>query len=491
MTPLEFHGAHPDNRSARMGWRAAFASTVGTCLEWYDFFLYGSAAALVFGPLFFPDSDPLTGTLQAFATYTVGFIARPLGGIIFGHLGDRVGRRDVLVHTLLLMGIATVGIGLLPTRDQIGVAAPILLVSLRFLQGLGLGGEWAGAVIISIEHGPSGRRGLSGSWPQLGVPVGALLTAAALWALNALMPEQLFLLWGWRIPFLLAGILVLVGLFIRIGVAESPLFAEVESAGTAARRPLFEVLRRHPRGLLVTIGSRIGPDVLYYTCALYVLTYMTRSLGLPRETALQAVVIGSVVQALLIPIAGGLSDRLGRRPVAGFGVIIAIGWSFAFFRLLDTRSPALITVAVVVALACHGVIYGPQAAMIAELFSTRLRYSGASLGYQLAGIAGGALAPIIALKLVERTNSTLAVSIYVAAALCITTIALLCAPETSRIDLRQVSGRDTYTGRVRVADIRPAGGRIPVITSALTRPPTPPPGAATPGTVPGRHRADP
>ncbi len=420
MTPVEFNRVGPVYRVAvpgprRRSLRAAVAATVGTSLEWYDFFLYGSTAVLVFGPLFFPDSDPLTGTLQAFATYTVGFVARPLGGVVFGHLGDRVGRRDVLVYTLLLMGTATIGIGLLPTRDQIGVAAPILLVTLRFLQGLGLGGEWAGAVIISIEHGPPHRRGLSGSWPQIGVPAGGLLTTAVLWTLNMYMSDDMFLLWGWRLPFMLSGVLVLIGLFIRIGVAESPLYSEVESAGVAARRPALEVIRRHPGRLLVAIGGRVGPDVMYYTFALYVLTYVTGTLKLPRETALQAVVIGSVVQALLIPVAGALSDRIGRRPVFLLGATAAAAWSFPFFRLVDTRSPVLIAAAVVAALACHGVMYGPQAALIAELFNTRLRYSGASIGYQSAGIVGGALAPIVALKLLESTHSTFSVSVYVAA----------------------------------------------------------------------------
>lgn len=476
MTPVEFNRARPvDQRSVprRGGARAAFAATIGTSLEWYDFFLYGSTAVLVFGPLFFPGSDPLTATLQAFVTYAVGFVARPLGGVVFGHLGDRVGRRDVLVYTLLMMGIATIGIGLLPTRDEIGVAAPILLVSLRFLQGLGLGGEWAGAVIISIEHGPPHRRGLSGSWPQLGVPAGGLLTTAALWTLNLSMSEGTFLLWGWRVPFLVSGVLVLIGLFIRIGVAESPLYSEVESAGAAARRPAVELIRRHPGGLLVAVGCRIGPDVMYYTCALYVLTYVTGTLGLPRETALQAVVAGSVVQALLIPVAGALSDRIGRRPVFLLGALGGGAWAFAFFRLLDTRSPVLIAAAVVPALACHGVMYGPQAAMIAELFSTRLRYSGASIGYQSAGIVGGALAPIVALKLVDATHATFAVSVYVAGALGIAAIAVLCAPETARIDLRGVREYRTAYGRARVVD--------GVVSAPATVPRPEPP--------PGRHRA--
>jgi metabolite-proton symporter len=436
-------------RSGRKAWGAAFSSTVGTSLEWYDFFVYGSTAALVFGPLFFPGSDALTGTLQAFGTYAVGFAARPIGGIIFGRLGDRIGRRDVLVYTLLLMGVATVGVGLLPTRDQIGVAAPILLIALRFLQGLALGGEWAGAVILSIEHGPPRRRGLSGSWPQMGVPIGGLMTTAVLWALHTLTPERLFLVWGWRLPFLLSGFLVVIGLLIRMGVAESPLFAEVESAGAATRRPLREVLARHRKGLLLTIGSRIGPDVAYYTFSLFLITYVTNTLKLPSGDALRAVVFGSIAQALLIPVAGALSDRVGRRPVFLLGAAAAAGWAFIFFRMLDTRSPVMITIAVVVALCCHALMYGPQAALIAELFSTRVRYTGASLGYQAAGIAGGALAPFIALKIIDGTHATTAVSVYVACALAITAVALLFTPELARIDLRETRGRTLHRDGVR------------------------------------------
>ncbi|GAA0460799.1 MFS transporter [Paractinoplanes deccanensis] len=412
------------------------ASLIGTSLEWYDFFLYGSAAALVFGKLFFPQFEALTGTLLAFATYAVGFVARPLGGVIFGHFGDRVGRRNVLVVTLLLMGAATFAIGLVPSYAAIGVAAPILLVTLRFLQGLGLGGEWGGAVIMSVEHGGADRRGLNASWPQVGVPAGNLLAAGVLWVLNAVLPESAFLSWGWRIAFLLSGALVAVGLWIRLTVSESPLFAEVEKSGDTAKIPLVEVLRRHPRGLLVAMAARIGTDVAFYTFTLYVLTYITGTLGLPRSAGLAAVLIGSAFQLALIPAFGALSDRVGRRPVYAAGAAAAAGWAFAFFPLLDTGNRAVIVLAVVVALATHAAMYGPQAAFIVELFSTRLRYSGASMGYQIAGILGGALAPIVSIKLVQVTGSAFAVSAYVLAALLVTLIALWFAPETSRAGLR-------------------------------------------------------
>ncbi|WP_328475339.1 MHS family MFS transporter [Actinoplanes sp. NBC_00393] len=415
--------------------RVIVASLIGTSLEWYDFFLYGSAAALVFGKLFFPQFESLTGTLLAFTTYAVGFVARPLGGVIFGHFGDRVGRRNVLVVTLLLMGAATFAIGLVPTYAAIGVAAPILLVLLRFLQGLGLGGEWGGAVIMSVEHGDSHRRGLNASWPQVGVPAGNLLAAGVLWILNAMLSESAFLSWGWRIPFLLSGVLVVVGLWIRLTITESPLFAEVEQSGAKAKLPLVEVLRRHPRGLLVAMAARIGTDVAFYTFSLYILTYITGTLGLPRSVGLAAVLIGSAFQLALIPAFGALSDRVGRRPVYAIGAASAAIWAFAFFPLLDTGNRAVIVLATVIALATHAAMYGPQAAFIVELFSTRLRYSGASMGYQIAGILGGALAPIISIQLVRATGTAFAVSAYVLVALLITLVALWFAPETSRLDL--------------------------------------------------------
>lgn len=420
-------------RNPKEARRVIIASLVGTSLEWYDFFLYASAAALVFGKLFFPTFEPLTATLLAFTTYAVGFVARPLGGIVFGHFGDRVGRKGVLVVTLILMGGATFLIGLLPTHATIGVGAPVLLVFLRFLQGLGLGGEWGGAVVMSLEHGDPQRRGLSASWPQVGVPAGNLLASGVLWLLSATLSEEAFLGWGWRIPFLLSGLLVLVGLWIRVSITESPAFAAVEAQGTKARLPLIEVLRRHPRGLLVAMAARIGTDVAFYTFSLYVLTYVTGTVGLPRTVALTGVLVASGLQLMLIPFFGALSDRVGRRPVYAAGAVAAAVWAFAYFPLLDTGNELVIVLAVVVALATHAAMYGPQAAFVAELFSTRLRYSGASMGYQIAGIFGGALAPIIAIKLVATTGSAFAVSVYVAAALLLTLVALAFAPETSRV----------------------------------------------------------
>src|SRR3954451_1403507 len=368
------------------------ASLIGTSLEWYDFFLYSTAAAVVFNKLFFPEASPATGTLLAFTTAAVGFVARPLGGIVFGHLGDRRGRKQVLVITLLTMGIATVLIGALPTYASIGIAAPVLLALLRFVRGLGLGGEWGGAVLMTLEHGSPERRGLNTSWPQVGVPMGNLLAAGALGLLGAVLSEDAFLSWGWRIPFFLSGALVLAGLWIRLTVAESPLFAEVEQSGAKAKLPLVEVLKRHPRQLLIAMAARIGTDVAFYTFTVYSVVYLTGVAGEERSVGLAAVLVGSACQLGLIPCFGALSDRFGRRPVYAVGAVAAAAWSFAFFPLLSSGSTPVIVLAVVVALLTHAAMYGPQAAFIAELFATELRYSGASMGYQLAGVLGGGIA---------------------------------------------------------------------------------------------------
>ena len=411
------------------------ASLIGTSLEWYDFFIYGTAAALVFNKLFFPSFDPLIGTLLAFTTYAVGFIARPLGGIVFGHFGDKLGRKNVLVVTLLLMGIATCLIGALPTYDTIGVWAPILLVALRFLQGLGLGGEWGGAVLMTLESGDPNKRGLNASWPQVGVPLGLLLANGVLSLMGAVTSEAAFLSWGWRIPFLISALLVIVGLWIRLTIAESPLFREVEQSHTKANAPIVEVLRRYPKKVLLAVGARVGVDVAFYTFVLFITTYITTYLKLPRSYALNAVLIAAAIQVFAIPFFGGLSDRFRRRPVYLAGAIGAAVWVFVFFALIDTGRFGLIVIAAVVALIFHAAMYGPQAAFITEMFPTKVRYTGASMGYQLAGILGGALAPIISVALLDRFDTSVAVSVYAVAMIAITLTCVLLAPETSRIDL--------------------------------------------------------
>jgi MFS family permease len=320
--------------------KVVVASLIGTSLEWYDFFLYGSAAALVFNKLFFPDADPLTGTLLAFATSATGFVARPIGGVVFGHYGDKLGRKTVLVVTLLVMGIATFLIGLLPTYAAIGVAAPILLVVLRIVQGLGLGGEWGGAVLMSLEHGQPDRRGWNASWPQVGVPAGNLLAAGVLGIMSALLSDAAFESWGWRVPFLLSGVLIVVGLWIRLTIAETPLFQELEQEDTKARAPILDVLKVYPRSVLTALGARLGVDIAFYTFALFILVYVAEQLDLPRSTALNAVLVGSAFQLFLIPFFGHLSDRYGRRPVYLAGALGAAVWCSSSSRCWIPGQPS-------------------------------------------------------------------------------------------------------------------------------------------------------
>jgi metabolite-proton symporter len=431
---IEPEGAHEPNL-AKTPRKAAISAWIGSALEYYDFFIYGTAAALVFNTLFFPSFEPLVGTLLAFATYAVGFIARPVGGVIFGHYGDKVGRKKVLVATLVLMGVATFAIGLMPTYAVIGVWAPVLLVALRFLQGLGLGGEWGGAVLMTLETGDRTRRGLNASWPQVGVPLGLLLANGVLSLMGALTDDDAFLSWGWRVPFLLSGLLVLVGLWIRLSLEESPLFREVESEDVTSRAPIVEVLRRYPRQVLLALGARVGVDVCFYVFVLFITTYVVTYLQLPRNYALNAVLIAAAVQVVFIPLFGSLSDRFGRRPIYLLGAVGAAVWTFVFFALLDTGNFALIVVAAVVALIMHAAMYGPQASFIAEMFPTAVRYSGASMGYQVAGILGGALAPIIATALLNRYQSSIFVSVYVLVVLAITVTCVFLARETARADL--------------------------------------------------------
>lgn len=430
--------------------RIVAASLIGTTIEWYDFFLYGSAAALVFNELFFPDSDPLTGTLLSFLTYAVGFAARPVGALVFGHYGDRLGRKKLLVLSLLLMGGATFAIGLLPTHATIGAAAPLLLTALRLVQGFALGGEWGGAVLLVSEHGDARRRGFWASWPQTGAPAGQLLATGVLSALTALLSDEAFESWGWRIPFLLSGVLVLVGMWIRLSVDESPVFKEAlaraEARKTEAREeeqpPLVAVLRHHWRDVLVAMGARMAENISYYVITAFILVYATDHVDLGKQTALNAVLIASAVHFAVIPAWGALSDRIGRRPVYLVGAAGVGAWAFPFFALIDTRDFGALVLAVTVGLFFHGAMYAPQAAFFSEMFATRMRYSGASIGAQFSSVAAGAPAPLIATALLADYDSGTPIALYVIAASLLTLVAVGVAKETRHRDLSEVTADD-------------------------------------------------
>jgi metabolite-proton symporter len=382
---------------------AVVASTVGTTIEWYDFFLYGTAAALVFPSLYFPsDVSPFAATLASFGTFTVGFIARPVGGVIFGYMGDRVGRKSALVTTLLLMGISTLVIGFLPTYAEIGIWAPIALTILRFLQGLGVGGEWGGAVLLALEYGHTGRRGFYASWPQAGVPLGLLASNGAIAVCQASMSQPEFDEWGWRIPFYLSGLLIVVGLLIRLRIMETPLFAAVQEKNEVAEAPVTDTIRQHWRELLLVAGTRITENASFYIFVLWIFTYNKEFLGLERSEILQAVNVTAAIEFFTIPLFGLLSDRLTRRAIYLTGCLFLLLFALPYYAILQTRDPGWITVATVLGVAIgHAMLYSVQASFIPELFGTRLRCTGASIGYQLAVPLSGGIAPIIATILLE------------------------------------------------------------------------------------------
>jgi MFS family permease len=415
--------------------RVAVASAIGTTIEWYDFFIYGTAAATVFAPQFFPQVSELAGTLAAFATFGIGFIARPLGGVVMGHFGDRIGRKGMLVWALMLMGGATLGIGLLPTYATIGVWAPVLLVTLRFVQGFALGGEWSGAVLMSVEHAPDGRRGVFGSIVAFGLPAGILLSNLVFLIASTAVPAAEFTAWAWRIPFIASGLLVAVGLWVRLGIAESPVFARAVAAHGARRMPVVDVLRSNGGTVLLAAGTYLAISSLGYIVLVYFITYATRQLGLTLPITLTLVMIAAAVCAPSILLAAHWSDRVGRKRLMRWGLGALVLWSLIFFPLLDTTSVPLIAVAVVGMLFVQGFYLGPQPAVMSELFPTEVRYSGSSLAVTVASVCGGAVAPIVATYLFAQTGTSTLITVYMVAVSIVSWLCALALPETYRQSL--------------------------------------------------------
>lgn len=403
--------------------RAVTASAVGTTIEWYDFFLYGVVATLVFPQKFFPNSDPFVGTLLSFTTFFVGFAARPIGAVIFGHYGDRLGRKSLLIITMMTMGIATMGIGLVPSYDVIGIWGAVLLTIGRVLQGLSVGGEWSGAVLMAGEWTDPKRRGFSTSFAQFGAPFGMVLANGALALMTLLMDDQAFLEWGWRLPFIASIVLVLIGLWIRIGILESPVFANLKEQGKVAKAPVVEVLKRNWREVVLTALLRTGQQIPFYIFTTYILVYATRELGMSRTLILNLVMVQAIVSLFSTPLFGHLSDLYGQRKVIGVGCILMMIYPFLYFGMIDTRNMALIALAIILGLPVHDLQYAPQGVLISESFRGSVRYSGSGLGYQLASITAGGPAPIIAAVLYQRYHTSRAIAIYMAIA---ALISLMC-----------------------------------------------------------------
>ncbi|WHY74513.1 MFS transporter [Fictibacillus enclensis] len=422
--------------------QVATASLIGSAIEWYDWFLYGTAAALVFNTLFFPDYDPLVGTLLAFATFGAGFFARPLGGIIFGYYGDKLGRKTTLIICLLLMGFGTFFIGFLPSYEQIGVWAPILLLFLRVVQGIAVGGEWGGAVLLAIEHAPENKRGFYGSFPQMGVPVGLLLSTVVFSAFSAL-PRDQFLAWGWRIPFLLSILLVATGLFIRLKVMETPAFLQAKEAGNQIKNPLKEVWKTSKKDIFIALGSRFANDASYYISNVFVLLYATQYLSLDKTLFLTGVSVGAAVELFTIPLFGALSDKVGRRPVFMAGSLFFVLFSFPFFWLVETQNMLLIWIALVLWIAVgHGATFAPMSAFIAERFDTKTRYTGSSISYQLSGMLIGGPTPFIATALLSWSGHYWPIALFMIILGVISFVSIFVASETYRKDLNKVSSQN-------------------------------------------------
>ncbi len=408
------------------------AGSIGTIIEWYDFLIYGTAAALVFNRIFFPNFDPTTGTLAALGTYAVGFIARPFGGALFGHFGDRLGRKMMLMITMTVMALCTFAIGLLPTYEQIGIWAPILLVSMRLIQGIGLGGEWGGASLIVVEHVPASRRGFFGSLIQVGFPLGLIASSGA-FKLASSLPDAAFYEWGWRLPFLASIVLLAVGWFVRARVPETPVFSEIKNRNELSKKPVYEMFSNNFKDFLVTVGLKLSEVSWVYILTVFIVFYTTTKLGMAKGILLDAIVLAAALELLTIPFFGWLSDVIGRRSLYFFGVLFTIGFAFPLFWLIDTKDPTIVTLAVIVALNFgHGTMFGLQSTFFPELFGTRVRYTGASLGFQVSAAIGGGLAPVLATWLADRMNGTQGVSLLLIGFALITLIATLAARETKK-----------------------------------------------------------
>ncbi|HWD60650.1 MAG TPA: MFS transporter [Stellaceae bacterium] len=415
--------------------KAVIAATIGTTIEWYDFFIYGTAAGLVFGKLYFPNSDPLTATLAAFGTYFIGFVGRPIGAAIFGHYGDRIGRKATLIATLLTMGIATFLIAFVPGYATIGIWGAVLLTILRVIQGIGVGGEWGGSVLISMEWARThSSRGLVAAWPQFGVPSGLFLSNLAILAFSSWSGDQ-FVTWGWRIPFLLSILLVGVGLWVRLGILETPVFAKLVAERKIADAPIAEVIKRQPREIVLSAFVRMAEQAPFYIFTAFVFAYATGTLKLPRDLILAAVLVASIVSFVAIPLSGHISDRIGRRKMYVIGAVVMGIFGFIYFAMLDGAAPVVVFIAIVLSLIPHDMMYGPQAALIAEAFTPRLRYSGSSLGYQLASIIAGGPAPLIATALFAAYHSGQLIAAYIAACAVVSVIAAALMPDYTGRDI--------------------------------------------------------
>src|SRR3954467_15881943 len=445
-----------DDEHRRQLRRALIASTVGTTIEWYDFLLYGTVSALVFGPIFFPQSDPLIGVLQSFGIFFIGFVGRPIGAAIFGHWGDRIGRKATLIATLLLSGIATTLVGLVPTYDSIGMWGAVILTLLRLIQGIGVGGEWGGSVLLAMEWASSNKnRGFIASWPQFGAPAGLFLANVAVLIFSWISGDQ-FLVWGWRIPFLLSIVMVGVGLWIRLGILETPVFRRVLEENRVARAPTIEVFRRQPKAIALTALLRLAEQSPGYIFNAFIFTYGTQVLGASRNLLLTGLITTTALGFIWAPIAGALSDKIGRRQMYIIGCIFVAVFTFVYFAMLDTRDPTLIFIAVALSFIPVMTMYGPEAALIAEAFTPRLRYSGASIGYHLASIIAGGPAPFISTLLFATYNSTVPIGIYVVVCAIISIIATAMLPDYTNKDISTEAEYEAASGGPATVGVRVA-----------------------------------